>query len=126
MKRTFVTVTILSWSLLFILLLTTNPNSISPAGKLGVFILVYVSLLGVVTFLLYYGSVGVDAVRRALTSRTARRQLTLRRSYLYASILAVLPMMLVSLHASGGLRWYEPVLVFTFGGIGVVYIARRV
>lgn len=126
MKRALVMITAASCSIVLILLFTTNPGNISPAGMLGVFILGYVSLLGIVTFLLYYGAKIVHTIVHAITRRTIRAELSFRRAYLYASVLATLPMMIMSLHSAGGIMWYEPFLVAMFGVIGVLYVAKRV
>jgi hypothetical protein len=34
-------------------------------------------------------------------------------------------MMAVGLNSMGGIQWYEILLLALFGGIGVIYIARR-
>ena len=124
-SRILAVVTVVSASLLVILLFTTNPGSVGPAGLLLVFILGYLSLLGLVTFLLFYGvKLWVNLVR-LITRRTVHFQLTFRRAYLYASILATLPMMVVGLYSTGGISWYELLLISLFGAIGVLYIAKR-
>lgn len=125
MKRILAVATVASWAILGVLLLTTNPGSVSPAGMLGIFVIGYVSLLGVVTFLLYYGVRGVGALTKISSRRRPHLQLPFRRAYLYASVIAILPMMMMSLRSAGGMSWYEPILVGLFGLVGVVYVAKR-
>lgn len=124
-SRILAIVTVVSASLLVVLLFTTNPGSVGPAGLLSVFILGYLSLLGLVTFLLFYGVKFWVYLVKLITRRTVRFQLTLKRSYLYASILATLPMMMVGLYSTGGISWYELLLIGLFGAIGTLYIAKR-
>ena len=124
-SRILAIVTVVSASLLVVLLFTTNPGSVGPAGLLLVFILGYLSLLGLVTFLLFYGVKFWVYLVKLITRRTIRFQLTLKRSYLYASILATLPMMVVGLYSTGGISWYELLLISLFGAIGTLYIAKR-
>lgn len=124
-SRILAIVTVVSASLLVALLFTTNPGSVGPAGLLLVFILGYLSLLGLVTFLLFYGVKFWVYLVKLITRRTIRFQLTLKRSYLYASILATLPMMVVGLYSTGGISWYELLLISLFGAIGTLYIAKR-
>lgn len=123
--RALIAVTVTCCCVLTLVLFTTNPGTIGPAGMLGVFVLGYLSLLGVVTFLLYYGERLVVMVVRALGLRPSRTRLTLSRAYLYASVLAALPMMAIGLYSTGGIAWYEFLLLMLFGLIGVVYITKR-
>lgn len=125
MRRILTVVTIVSWVAVLILLSITNPGNISPAGMLGIFILGYVALLGAMSFLLYYGSIAIKFIFRDVLKVKIHTNLSLNRAYLYASVLATLPMMIISLHSAGGIVWYELFLVLLFGAIGVFYIARR-
>jgi len=100
----------------------TSPATVGLAGMLAVFLLGYLSLLGVVTFLLYYGSKLSLVVLKKFRKRDG---LTLTKAYLYASVLSTLPMMLVGLYPTGGVEWYEVLLLILFGVMGVLYIARR-
>lgn len=123
--RILTTVTVASFCILALLLSLTAPSSAGPVVILAVFILAYLSLLGVVTFLLYYGAKTVRFLTKLFTNRTMRKELTLNRAYLYATVLAVLPMIIVGLYSVDGMRWYELLLVVIFGLTGVLYIARR-
>ena len=123
--RILALITIVSCCVLTLVLFTTNPSTIGLAGMLGVFILGYMSLLGVVTFLFYYGERLSIMVLRTLSPRPIRPYLTLKRSYLFASVFAALPMMAIGLYSTGGIAWYELLLLALFGLIGVVYVAKR-
>lgn len=123
--RILAIVTVVSCCVLTLVLFTTSPSTISPAGMLGAFILGYLSLLGVVTFLLYYGERLMIMVLKTLGSRPVRPYLSIKKSYLFASVFAALPMMAIGLYSTGGIAWYEVLLLALFGLIGVIYIAKR-
>lgn len=123
--RILAIMTVISCCVLTLVLFTTTPSTIGPAGMLGVFVLGYLSLLGVVTFLLYYGERLGAILLRVLGFRPGRIHLSLGRAYLYASVFAALPMMAIGLYSTGGIAWYEFLLLILFGLIGVVYIAKR-
>ena len=125
MLRVLTVSTVLSWLLLAVLLIGTNPSDAGLMGMLGVFVLGYLSLLGVVTFLLYYGSKLWVAVGSWLYRRAIRLQLSLGRAYAYASVISAVPMMMVGLYSTGGIRWHETALLILFGVIGIFYVARR-
>jgi hypothetical protein len=107
------------------MLVLTNPTQAGPVAILVVIILTYLSLLGVVTFLLFTGARLIRFLAHAIFNKKIRTTLSLRRAYLYATVLATLPMMAVGLNSMGGIQWYEILLLALFGGIGVIYIARR-
>ena len=103
----------------------TTPGGAGPVVILFVFILMYLSLLGVVTFLLYAGMRVVYFLVDLLTNRKVHARLSLSLAYLYATVLATLPMIVMGLYSVNGIRWHELLLVGIFGVIGVLYIARR-
>lgn len=123
--RILTTASIISFCLLILTLTTTTPGTAGPVVILLIFILMYLSLLGVVTFLLYGGVRVAYFLMRLVTNRYIRAGLTLSRAYLYATVLAALPMIIMGLYSMDGIRWYEFILVGVFGLIGMFYIARR-
>ena len=126
MFRILTIVTVASCCVLLLLLTATNPGTAGLGGMLAVFIFGYLSLLGVVTFLLYYGSRMGVILMKLLGARSAgHSRLPLGRAYLYASVLGVLPMVAIGLYSTGGVKWYELLLLILFGIIGIAYIARR-
>lgn len=125
LARILTITSIISSCLLALLLMTTAPGSAGPVVILFVFILIYLSLLGAVTFLLYAGTRVVYFLLQLLANRKVRTRLSLNRAYLYATVLAALPMIVMGLYSVDGIRWYELLLVVIFGCVGVLYIARR-
>jgi hypothetical protein len=123
--RILSSITIVSICLLALLLTTTNPTTAGLVGMLVIFILGYLSLLGAVTFLLFYGSYVWVYVSETFFRRPVHERLSLGRAYLYGSVIAALPMMAIGLFSTGEMKWYEFLLLFLFGVIGVFYVARR-
>lgn len=116
---------VVAFVLLMLLLQTTQPASIGPLGILVVFILMYMSALGVLTFFVY----GVNRlIVRMTTSLTVTRpleQMSLGRAYYYASVIALAPVMVIGMQSVGEVGFYDLLLVVIFELIACVYIAKR-
>lgn len=110
---------------LFVLLHMTTPATIGPLGILIVFILMYASALGVLTFLLYGGSKLLVKLSRSVTVRQPLEPLSLGRAYYFSSAIALAPVILIGMESVGGVSFYELALVIIFVVIACVYIARR-
>jgi hypothetical protein len=108
-----------------ILLQTTTPATIGPLGILIVFILMYVSALGVLTFLLHEGSRLIVRGSRSLTVRRPLQSLSLRRAYYYSSVVALAPVMFIGMQSVGSVGVYEVSLVVLFVTIACIYISKR-
>ena len=114
-----------SAGLLLLVLNLTTPSTAGAGGVLVVFFLGYIVTLAIVTFSLW-GTTRV-LLRFAGTSRVLRnvKQLSLTRSYYYATVISFAPVLLVSLQSVGGVGIYEVGLVVLFVILGCIYIARR-
>lgn len=103
----------------------TSPAEVGLLGVLVVFILLYLSVLGALTFLL----VGANKCIVGLASRTVARhpvsQMSLRRAYYFSSVLALGPVMIIGMQSVGETGIYELSLVTFFLVIACVYIAKR-
>ena len=111
--------TLCAFVLLSALLQSTTPSSIHPLGILFVFFLIYVLALGVLTFLLYVGFSAVAKVRKKSTT------VTLRRMYIYASALALAPVMLVGMSSIGKTGIYEFLLIAAFEIVACFYVTKQ-
>jgi hypothetical protein len=112
--------------LLAVLLQTTTPATIGPLGILFVFILLYVSALGVLTFLLFGCSRVVAKLAATLVVKKATiHPLPLGRAYYYSSVLALAPVLFVGMQSVGKVSIYDVVLVVLFVTIACIYIAKR-
>ena len=109
--------------LLAIVLQTTTPATIHPLGIVLVFVLCYVVILGLLTYLL----AGIAAALRRWLPEAQRRAVTLsfRRCYYFGSVLALAPVLLIGARSVGRGGWYELALVFAFEAIACFYVAKR-
>lgn len=111
--------TLCAFVLLSALLQSTTPSSIHPLGILFVFLLVYVLVLGALTFLLYAVAVGAAKIRKKSVV------VTLRRMYIYASALALAPVMLIGMASIGKTGIYEFFLIAVFEIVACFYISKQ-
>jgi hypothetical protein len=111
--------------LLIILLQTTTPSTIGPLGILIVFILMYLSALGVLTFLLFWGSRGLERLSRSAVTRRPVRPLGLGRAYYFSSVLALVPVMFIGMQSVGKVSVSDVLLIVLFTTMTCIYIAKR-
>lgn len=120
--KVLATVTLCAFVLLSALMQSTTPSTIHPIGILLVFVLLYVLALGVLTFFLYAAS---RAISQFQALPFGKSPLTLRRAYIYASIVALAPVMLLGTASIGRLGIYEILLTMVFEAIACFYVSRR-
>lgn len=116
---------ILATMLLVIVLQTTTPATIGPLGILFVFVLMYVSVLCVLTFLLFIASRVVAKLSSSMTVRRPIQQLSLVKSYYFSSVIGLAPVMLIGMQSVGEVGFYDVALIVVFVIISCVYIAKR-
>lgn len=110
---------------LAVLLHTTTPTSAGAVGILTIFILAYAFIVSVVTLFLYGISRLFVLVSHLFTARKPLQQLTLRRSYYYASVISLAPIIIVSMNSVESFGIYELALVLMLVLIGCVYVTKR-
>lgn len=114
--------TLCSFAILSAVMQTTSPSSIHPVGILFVFILLYLLALGVLTFFVY----GVSSIVFKSSKQLKREQsLSLKQSYIYGSVLALAPVMLVGMASIGRLGFYQVLLVVAFECAVCFYVSKR-
>ena len=111
--------------LLIVVLQTTTPATIGPLGVLFVFILMYVSVLCVLTFVLFAVSTLLARVSASMTVKRPLQPLRLGKAYYFASVIALAPVMLIGMQSVGEVSFYEVLLIILFIAISCVYIAKR-
>lgn len=116
---------LVSAGLLLVLLNVTTPSTSGAVVILAVFLLGYVVMLSLVTFLIWGMSRVVVRLGSGLYRRGTIEEMSMRKSYYYASVIALGPVILVGLQSVGGVSIYEVGLVGLFVVFGCVYIARR-
>lgn len=114
--------TLCAFVLISALMQTTSPSSIHPIGILLVFILLYVLALGVLTFFVYMAGTLLSKTTR---NSKRRQPLSLKRSYIYGSALALAPVMIVGMASIGRFGFYEILLVVLFECAVCFYVSKR-
>lgn len=116
---------VLAIILLIVLLRTTDPTTVGPFGILVVFILMYLLVLGALTFLLFLGSKLVARVAASLAVKKPLRPLTIRKAYYFSSVVSLAPVMFLAMQSVGEVGAYDIILVTLFVVIACVYISKR-
>jgi hypothetical protein len=116
---------IIATVLLVVLLHMTAPATIGPLGILIVFILMYVSALGALTFLLFGASRIINRFASSFITKRPLADFSLSRSYYFSSVVALAPVMLIGMQSVGKTDIYEVFLVVIFVIISCVYISKR-
>lgn len=113
--------TLCAFVLLSAFMQSTSPSSMHPLGILFVFFLIYLLVLGVLTFFMY----GIRVIFTKVRRKGSIGQSTLKRMYIYASVLALAPVMIVAIASIGRLGVYEFLLVVAFEAIACFYVAKH-
>lgn len=123
--KILLTIGLVCAGLLLVLLNVTTPPTSGAGVVLLVFLLGYVVLVVCTTFLLWGISKIIIKIGSELRHAYRGQVLSLKKSYYYASVVALAPVILISLQSVGGVGGYEVFLVMLFVTLGCVYIARR-
>ncbi len=119
------TSTLVATLLLFVLLQTTNPASVGPAGLLAVFFLLYIVLVGVFTAMGWILNRMLVKVSRLVTVRKPLTTASVKKVYYLSSVLALGPIMVLAMKSIGSLGIYEIILVLVFLTIALLYVNKR-
>jgi hypothetical protein len=119
-------ITLLALFLLLYFLTTVSVAEAGPGGILLVFLLLYVIFVGCFTALIRWSNWLTTQIRRwAKFVKKSPQQFTLQKSYYFASVVALAPVMLLAIGSVGRLGWYEIGLIVLFVAIGCFYIEKR-
>lgn len=125
LSRVLMITSTLAAVVLFLVINTTTPKTAGAMGVLGVFILGYIVLLGLITFCIYGASHAFSGLVNRLAVRRPVESLSMKQAYYYATVLALAPVIIISLQSVGGVGGYELVLVLLLMIIGCLYVAKR-
>jgi hypothetical protein len=103
-----------------------TPASAGPFGVLLIFISAYLSLLGILTYLLVGVSRVITYLSVVFMTRKPFERLTLKRSYYFSTVVAAAPVMLIGLQSVGAVSVYSFLLLIVFVVIGCLYISKIV
>jgi len=102
----------------------TSPSAIGPLGILAVFVFFYIFSVCVITpMVLFFSKVQGRLVR---LNRRTMPTLSFRRAYYYASVIALVPTILLAIRTVGKVGMYDIALVFLFVAVACIYISKRV
>lgn len=107
------------------LMQTTTPTEAGAIGVLAVFLLLYVALVSLLAFFLFYMYMIIVKLFFADIERRVKSEFTLKRSYYFASVLALGPVLLISLRSVGRVGVLELSLVAVLMIVGCVYVSRQ-
>lgn len=111
---------------LIYLLNSTTPSTAGAFGVLMVFFLSYVSLVAVIAFFIFWT---YRLIKRVFYSETnslqSPQEFSFKQSYYYASVLALGPVLLVSLKSVGKAGTVEAFLVLFLMILGCIYVSRQ-
>ena len=108
-----------------LLLQVSTPSSLGPLGILFIFVLIYLTVLGALTFFLFGAGKLIGKVPGQLNMRQNFKTLTLKKSYYYSSVISLVPVLLVAMQSIGRVGFYELILIVLFTIISCVYISKR-
>lgn len=117
--------TLISLGLLWLILSGTDPTVVNPIIILIVFVLVYIALVGIVTYILFL-SVNLAAKLLAVFFDTANRRLSLGKAYIFSTVIALGPVILLAIRTVANIGFFDLTLVVLFELIAVFYIYRRI
>jgi hypothetical protein len=122
LSKILVLIILVAFVLLSTLIQSTSPATIHPLGILAIFILFYLLALGVLTFLIF-------GIGRFFNLFDAKVQLsdaiTFQRSYYFASVIALAPVLFVGMRSIGRGTVWDVVLILMFEAIAFFYISKR-
>lgn len=118
-------ITLISLCLLVFLLNATSPASAGPFGILALFALGYIASLGLVALFLVLGSFIFVRLTAVFVSRRPVKVMSIIHALYFATVLAMAPMMIISLQSIGSVSFYEVSLMVLFVGVGCVFVAKN-
>lgn len=112
-------------AVLLYLLTHTSPVQAGAFGVLGVFILLYVVTVVGLSFLLFGFHRGLVKLLYADRAERLTAEFTLKKSYYLASVLALAPVIYISLRSVGRAGIGEVLLIVVLMVVGSIYIFRQ-
>lgn len=103
----------------------SSPTGVGPLGVLFVFVSFYLISLSIMTAVFYWGSRLMLRFRKVFSASGGRQGMSIGRSYYFATIAALVPVILIGLQSVGALSIYQVTLVVIFFAVGMFYVAKR-
>jgi len=119
-------ITVVSIIVLILLLNLTTPGTIGPFGILMIFIFAYISLVGVIAYMIKGASRVISHLSVIFIYKKPVAELSFKRSYYYSTVIAAAPIMMVGLQSVGTVGIYDLFLILIFIIIGCLYVSKRI
>lgn len=123
--RILTVVTLAAAIILSLIIQSSSPATIGPVGLLAVFFLLYVIFVGVFTWLLYGLSLLISYVLKPIVLKRPLHSLPISHAYYYASVAALIPIILSAIQSVSRVGIYEVILITVFLVISIFYIRKR-
>lgn len=117
---------LISGILVGLILTTTTPTSAGAIGILGIFVLSYIFLVSLLTFFIFGFSRFLSRFFVIFSKNTQATPVPLKKSYYYSSIIALAPVIILSMQSVNGVGGYEFGLICLLVVLGCLYVAKRV
>lgn len=124
LSRMLLFVGLVAAGLLLFIMTSISPGSAGAPGILAVFVLSYVVLLCLFTFLIWGFLKVIEKIGRNLTLFRNISRVSLWKAYYYSSVVSLGIIIVISLRSVGGIGFYELGLVSFFVLLGCMYVAR--
>lgn len=113
-------------AVLFAVLNYLDPATVGPGGILAVFVMIYFLCFSLLYVLLRYGLKLFSVLGKKLGFRLDKQleSINKRRAYLYASVLSLIPIILLAMVSFSQLSIWDCLLVAAFAGISILYIQK--
>ena len=125
LKKILIGNAVLSGGALAILIATTTPATAGAFGVLCIFLLAYLLLVSFGTFSLYWLSRCVAHIMKLVSSVRPVEKMSLKHAYYYATILAIAPVVMVSMASVGTVGLYDVGLILVLEFLGCLYVTKR-
>lgn len=125
LERVVTIITLVSLCLLAVIINAANPTGVGPFGILAFFALSYLSLFGLVAYLIFNLNRVISNLSSVFMIKKPVSLMSFKKSSYYSSVISAGPVILVGIRTVGNVGIYEVLLTILFVGVGCVYIARR-
>lgn len=126
MKIVISAASVVSLCLLAVLFNVMAPSNAGPFGVLAIFILIYISCMGISTLLIYAFSRLTAHLSVIIMARRPIEAISFRRSYYFSTVLSAVPVILIGLQSVGRIGIYEYLLVLIYVIIGCTYVHKQI
>lgn len=126
LRRVIAITTVVSALLLGVIFFATTPSSAGPLGILSLLVFMYLTVLGVLTFLFYGISLLIVKTPLGRLRPFRFKKVSFRASYYRASVVALAPVMLIALQSVSQVGIYQILLILFFLITAWVYITNRI